>query len=431
MKQIFFVLLLMATALSMTALAQVPQQFAFQGVARNSNGQAVTNQKVSVRFTIHQGTETGGNVFQETHTPTTSATGIFNVAIGSKTAFPNTLNWSNNAAYYLQVEIDPTGGNTYTTISISQLLSVPYAIAASRLVATGSTVSSSTGSTMGTNTIASGLNATAMGWGSEASGTNAFAVGYASKAIQYNSVSMGEYAKATGIQAFAVGSYSEAAGDNSVAVGPNSKATGKGAMALGYNVIAGGDISTAMGNSVSTGSFQGSFIIGDWRPQYLTSNTAENQMIMRFGGGYRFYTGTSGNGSTIGVALAPNGNSWASISDSTKKENYKAADGAAFLLKIKDMKLGSWNYKGQDKQQYRHYGPMAQEFYSLFGNDGTGIIGNDTTIASADIDGVIMIALQALVKQTETMKSEVTQLKEANKKLRQRLTLLEVAKKEN
>ncbi|MCD2426168.1 tail fiber domain-containing protein [Niabella pedocola] len=467
MKLKLFLLLLVITSLSMTTKAQVPSLFAFQGVARNNNGQAAANQKVSVRFTIHQGAETGGEVFQEIHNPTTNAAGVFNVAIGSKTGFPNTLNWSNNVAYYLQVEIDPAGGSAFTTISTSQLLSVPYAIAASRLVATGSLVLSGTGTTigssgnkalaanataMGHNTTASGANATAVGLGTNASGDAAlsigvdtkasgnysfaagqsseasayasFAAGTISKATNSSAVAMGYSAEASGLNAFAAGALSKATGTTTIAIGYKSQATGTGATSLGSEVLADGDYSTTMGNNVSTGSFKGSFIVGDYRPIYTTKNSAENQMVMRFGGGYRFYTGTAGFGSGAGVSLDPNGNSWASISDSTKKENYSAANGAAFLSKIKSMKLGSWNYKGQDKQRYRHYGPMAQEFHSLFGNDGTGTIGCDTTIASADIDGVMMIALQALVKQ-------VDQLAETNKKLQQRIQQLEARRKDH
>ncbi|MBO9594745.1 MAG: tail fiber domain-containing protein [Niabella sp.] len=452
MKLKLFLSALAATCLSITAIAQVPQQFAFQGVARNSNGQPVANQKVSVRFTIHQGAEVGGQVFQETHSPTTNAAGVFNVAIGSKTAFPNTLNWSNNVAYYLQVEIDPAGGSAYTTISTSQLLSVPYAIAASRLVAAGSTVLSTTGTTMGSSgNKALGANATAMGWittasgddatamgsgttasgkhsvamgiGSVASGFSAFAMGSTSKATNNNTFAMGYSAEATGYDATAIGGDAKASGDGAIAIGGNAEASGNGAQAFGTWAYATGDNSTAIGNYVNTGSKKGSFIIGDYRTSGM-SNDAANQMIMRFGGGYRFYTGSTGTGGNIGVMLFPDGNSWSAISDSTKKENYRQPDGIAFLSKIRGMKIGSWNYKGQDKQLHRHYGPMAQEFYSLFGHDGVGTIGNDTTIASADIDGVIMIALQALVKQAD-------QLSEANKKLQQRVQQLEAARKEH
>ncbi|MCF3109752.1 tail fiber domain-containing protein [Niabella sp. CC-SYL272] len=470
-------LLLSAIGLVITGKAQVPAKFAFQGLARNSSGQAVANKAISVRFTIHEGSEAGATVFQETHTPTTNANGVFNVAVGSGVAGGGaenliTIKWA-AATYYLQVEIDPAGGSAYTTISTSQLLSVPYAIWAGRVAVPFSTVTEFTGATlngasnkalaemataMGNFTTASGTGAVAMGIGTtasgivstsmgnatkatgdyalatgsstEASGEASLTAGKGSKATNANAVAMGNEAQANGNTSFALGSQSIASASSSFAIGSAVTASGQNALALGYYTVANGARSTAMGSYVSTNGYGGSFIIGDNRSVALNSSAA-NQMTMRFAGGYRLFTSPTGDGSTVGVTLGANSNSWSSISDSTKKENYLAANGAAFLSKIKGMKLGSWNYKGQDKAQYRHYGPMAQEFYSLFGNDGTGIIGNDTTIASADIDGVMMIALQALIKESAAMRQQVTQLNEANKALLKRVQQLEAARKEN
>jgi hypothetical protein len=43
---------------------------------------------------------------------------------------------------------------------------------------------------------------------------------------------------------------------------------------------------------------------------------------------------------------------------------------------------------------------MAQDFFAAFGHDGIGTIGTDTTITSTDMDGILMIAAQALEKRT-------------------------------
>lgn len=172
---------------------------------------------------------------------------------------------------------------------------------------------------------------------------------------------------------------------------------------MGLQTAASGNASTTMGTQVSTNYRRGSFIIGDYQVSNLLKATVFNQMSMHFSGGYRLFTD---NNATTGVFLAAGGNSWSSISDSTKKENFLKADGKAFLEKMAGMKLGYWNYKGQETTQYRHYSPMAQEFYALFGNDGIGTIGNDTTIASADIDGVMMIAIQALIKENMELKAQ-------------------------
>ena len=44
----------------------------------------------------------------------------------------------------------------------------------------------------------------------------------------------------------------------------------------------------------------------------------------------------------------------------------------------------SWNYIGHDPQEFRHYGPRAQEFFAAFGQDEVGTIGTPTTINSGD-----------------------------------------------
>jgi hypothetical protein len=54
---------------------------------------------------------------------------------------------------------------------------------------------------------------------------------------------------------------------------------------------------------------------------------------------------------------------------------------------------------------------MAQDFFAAFGHDGIGTIGNDTTLSSADFDGINFIAIQALEKRTTTLKNENEELK--------------------
>ncbi|MFO7862751.1 MAG: tail fiber domain-containing protein, partial [Salinivirgaceae bacterium] len=93
-----------------------------------------------------------------------------------------------------------------------------------------------------------------------------------------------------------------------------------------------------------------------------------------------------------------------------KKENFKPVNGELFLDKISTFNLTSWNYKGQDKSKFRHYGPMAQDFYAAFGNDGVGTVGCDTLLLTADFMGVNFIAIQALEKRTRELKETQAQL---------------------
>ena len=46
-------------------IAQAPQMFNYQAVARDASGNIITNQKVSIRFTIHDITADGLVVFRK------------------------------------------------------------------------------------------------------------------------------------------------------------------------------------------------------------------------------------------------------------------------------------------------------------------------------------------------------------------------------
>jgi len=87
-------------------------------------------------------------------------------------------------------------------------------------------------------------------------------------------------------------------------------------------------------------------------------------------------------------------------SDKNQKENFRSVDGESVLRKIGGLTLTSWNYIGHDPQQLRHYGPVAQEFFTAFGHDAVGTVGTPTTINSGDMEGILMIAVQALEKRT-------------------------------
>ena len=80
------------------------------------------------------------------------------------------------------------------------------------------------------------------------------------------------------------------------------------------------------------------------------------------------------------------------------------------LGKIRGFELTSWNFIGHDPKEFRHYGPMAQDFFAAFGQDGVGQIGTETTINSGDLAGVLMIAVQALEKRTAELKQKEAQI---------------------
>ena len=164
-----------------------------------------------------------------------------------------------------------------------------------------------------------------------------------------------------------------------------------------------------MGSYVSTNGHTGSFIYGDSSTATRTSNTANNQFMVRAAGGTTIY---SNSALTAGVTLSAGGGSWNTISDRNKKENFTSIDGEDVLSKIGAMPVTQWNYKAQPASQH-HIGPMAQDFYAAFHLDGQ----SDTTINSLDIDGINMAGIQALKKRTDELKEKVAQVEMLRKEV--------------
>ncbi|MBN1781060.1 tail fiber domain-containing protein [bacterium] len=108
-------------------------------------------------------------------------------------------------------------------------------------------------------------------------------------------------------------------------------------------------------------------------------------------------------------------------SDVNKKENFLPVSGSTVLERIRDMDIQSWNYIGHDPSTSRHYGPVAQDFYAAFGQDAMGTVGSDTTLCGSDVDGINMIAIQALEKRTAEQFNEIGELR----------TMVSVLQKEN
>ena len=246
-------------------------------------------------------------------------------------------------------------------------------------------------------------------------GKSAFRAGDAGFNNAWDDVNIGQYSTALNYRTMAKGSYSfatgyetEATGQRSTAMGSSTKASGIHSTAIGSNTEAIADFSTAIGRYVKVGAAAtGTIFIGDNSVSSLNTASTPNRFSARFDGGYRFFTKAD---LSTGALMNNGDNSWSTVSDSTKKENFLKIDGEEVLNKISRFNLRSWNYIGQDPTKFRHYGPMAQEFYSAFGNDGIGAVGNDTTIASADFDGINLIAIQALEKRSKEQVSSIQSL---------------------
>ncbi|TGE21719.1 hypothetical protein E5K00_15720 [Hymenobacter aquaticus] len=286
-----------------------------------------------------------------------------------------------------------------------------------------------------------GLYSFATGYNPLASGQYSFAAGNATTASGEAAVALGRYGTASGLRS--MGFNGNASAEGAIALGTGTLATGPEAVALGPSAVSQGIASICIGSStvsvgysvaiglsnLVTGQFgtaigknarvahQGAMTLGDasagFSNDYVTSTT-NNQMTMRFAGGYRLITSRRGNSPTTfetgpitGVELTAGAGSWTTLSDRRAKENFRPLDAEQVLRKVAALPITEWNYKSQPATQ-RHIGPMAQDFYQAFRLDG---IGRDTTINTVDIDGVSMVAIQALEKRTAQLQQENEQLR--------------------
>jgi hypothetical protein len=246
-----------------------------------------------------------------------------------------------------------------------------------------------------------GLSSIAMGRNTKAQGESSIAIGEGATANADYSMAIGGNTIANMDHALAIGTNATANGNSSTALGVYTTADGNFSTALGAFTIASGFYSTAIGSYVKA-KHTGAFFIGDWSKTTYDSTSEDNQMKMRFAGGYRLYSNSL---CSLGVYMDGDGGGWTSICDRNKKENFHSIDGEQILEKIRTMPITEWNYKGTDPA-VKYIGPVAQDFYSAFHLGGTDSLG----INSLCIDGVNIAAIQALEKRT-------AELQKANKKI--------------
>ncbi|MBL0138244.1 MAG: hypothetical protein IPP86_06900 [Bacteroidetes bacterium] len=114
--------------------SQAPLAIPYQAVARDNSGNLISNQAISLRFSLHEGSAGGSISYKEFHSTTTNALGLFSVNFGQGTPLTGTIssvNWATSAKF-LQVEMDVSGGTNYINMGTTQMMSVPYALLAGK-----------------------------------------------------------------------------------------------------------------------------------------------------------------------------------------------------------------------------------------------------------------------------------------------------------
>lgn len=135
-----FTLLLTAMLCSLLAIAQVPQGVNFQGIARDNNGLALAQGTIiGLRLSVLQGSATGNAVYSEEFPLVTlERGGIFNVVLGKGTPITGLfsgINWQGGSKF-MRVEMRQGTSGSYTALSTTEIMSVPYAQHAGNGIAT-------------------------------------------------------------------------------------------------------------------------------------------------------------------------------------------------------------------------------------------------------------------------------------------------------
>jgi len=124
-SSLLIIILIVSTKISYT---QSPGAFKYQAVIRNSSGDIIADQAVSLRLTILEGYPGGSTVYSETHQPVTNQFGLVSLELGFGTPVSGSfgsISWR-NGNHFLQVELDEIGGSNYQLMGVSPFLSVPY-----------------------------------------------------------------------------------------------------------------------------------------------------------------------------------------------------------------------------------------------------------------------------------------------------------------
>jgi hypothetical protein len=285
-----------------------------------------------------------------------------------------------------------------------------------------------------------------VGFFSWAGGTNAtasqlasFAFGSDVTATASSAIAFGSSVDVSGAAGFGAGSHSSCNGFACVAIGNNAAADGSSATAVGYYVTANADFSTAIGRRASTNGHTGAFVFGDASTTTDVQAVANNEVVLRGSGGFRFRTNPT---LTTGCNLPAGSGVFSCSSSKTLKENFLGVGGEDLLARVRKIPVNTWNYIAEGKQ-VRHLGPFAEDFYGAF-HLGT----DDKSIGLLDIAGVNFaankalelrtaelqqktVALQKKAAEVDQLRNEVNALRAANAVMEQRLAAIEQAVRKN
>ena len=264
MKNIPFILLaLLITCLSFSQPGPPNQAkgINYKALIKDDSNNALSNQNITIEFSILEGPEIDflDVVYTETHTTSTDANGIVIVNIGEgvplsgfEDAYDN-IDWGSVfGSHFLKVRID--SGSGLTDMGTTEFKAVPYALFAENSNSSGLEAINEGGGTgwrlIGRNPdfygpIANSAVDLSINFAPSAThgatGRYSTALGYQTTASGYGSFASGINTIASQSQATAIGAATTASGVSSTAMGIGTRAEAPNSTAIGLYNIGGGD----------------------------------------------------------------------------------------------------------------------------------------------------------------------------------------------
>ena len=129
MKNILF-LITFLLFMSVSLYAQTPEKLPYQTIIKTVDNELVSNSDITLKIILRQGSPSGSISYEENHSITTDELGLVSIEIGTGTAIQgdfNTIAWS-QGVNFIETQVDVNGGTDFISVSVNQLLSVPYAL---------------------------------------------------------------------------------------------------------------------------------------------------------------------------------------------------------------------------------------------------------------------------------------------------------------
>jgi Chaperone of endosialidase len=186
--------------------------------------------------------------------------------------------------------------------------------------------------------------------------------------------------------------------------GLSSSANGVVGQSTSANGVGG---SSVTGSGVSGSSSSGVGVRGASGSNYGVFGSSPNGSGVGGQGSGGYAAEFTGGKFGSGTCYYAGGAGWSCTSDRNKKENFKAVNAIAVLEKLARMPVTRWNMKG-DRSKTPHMGPVAQDFKAAF-----GLGENDTTINTADAQGVMLAAIKGLYEQNQALKARLNALEKS------------------